>query len=110
MARIKSLVLLGDTTTVSTGAVQSPHSTPMTFTIEGETSAGAGAATVIIEANNGTGTVWATLETLSLVLGTTSTMDMGNTVFPWANVRARVSAISGTNATVRAWLACTSIY
>lgn len=71
-----------------------------------ETGTGAITATVIIQATNdqatfeGTASNWITIGTISLS-GTTSTTDGFTTIAPWKYVRAGVSAISGTGATVK---------
>jgi hypothetical protein len=70
-----------------------------TFQSTGTTSAGSGAATVLIEVSNDN-VVWLTLGTITLTLGTSATSDGFASNAPWGNVRARVSSISGTNASV----------
>lgn len=75
------------------------------FQAYGTTSAGSGAATVKIEGSNvaaPTTNDWVVLGTVTLTLGTTSTAD-GVTIYaPWRYLRANVTAISGTTATVTA--------
>lgn len=71
-----------------------------TFQAMGATTAGAGAATVIIEVSNNITWPWITLGTISLVLGTVPTTEGIAMLAGWKYVRARVSAISGTGATV----------
>src|SRR4030043_175818 len=63
---------------------------------------GAVTATVVIDASND-GTYWCStvLGTITLT-GTTSSTDGFTTTAPWKYVRARVTAISGTGATVTA--------
>ena len=74
----------------------SPYST---FQAYGTTSAGAGAATILIQGSNDK-TNWVTIGTISLTLSTSSSTDAfaNQSTFKW--VRSNVSAISGTDATV----------
>lgn len=71
-----------------------------------ETGTGAVTATVIVQASNdeatykGDASNWITIATITLS-GTTSTTDGFTTVAPWKYVRAGVTAISGTGATVK---------
>jgi hypothetical protein len=74
------------------------------FTADGTVSTSTGSASIIIEGHCGGG-VWHTIDTLALTLGVTATVDFGVTTAPWTYVRARVSAISGTNASVNVWFA-----
>ena len=69
------------------------------FQAHGRTTAGAGSATVLIQGSLD-GTHWVTLLTISLVLATTETTDGGTTDAPWKFVRASLTAIAGTGATV----------
>ena len=64
--------------------------------------ASTGSASIVIEGHCGGG-VFATIDTLSLTLGTTATVDFGSTTIPFTYVRARVASISGTDATVNVW-------
>jgi hypothetical protein len=71
-----------------------------TFQAKGTTTAGAGAATIIIEVTNDTTWPWITLGTITLTLGTAATSDGLAMLAGWKYVRARLSAISGTGAAV----------
>jgi len=110
MGKIKESTLLPATIATATGGTVRPHNRPMSFTAEGETSSGAGTATIIIEGKAESGTVWETIDTLSLTLGTTTTSDSGSTDVPWSNVRARLTTLTGTGATVRSYLNCEANY
>lgn len=85
----------------ATGAQEAfkPRGSKKVFQAYGNTSAGAGAATIVIEGSI-FGTNYVTLGTISLTLGTTVTSDGFAIDAPWPFVRARISAISGTNASV----------
>lgn len=75
---------------------------------KGTTSAGSGAATIIIEGSNvdsAVATDWITMGTITLTLGTTSAGDGFPSDAHWRYVRAHVSAISGTTATVYVYVA-----
>ena len=112
--QLSSVVLLSGATATGAGAAHVPVNTLRTFQAQGATSAGAGAATILIEVSNIAGpgpgdrpdsdTDWSTLDTLSLTLGTTATTDFGESNAAWRFVRARVTAISGTDATVSVYM------
>ena len=91
------LIHSGDATGAGTAIYKSsPYST---FQAYGTTSAGAGAATILIQGSNDK-TNWVTIGTISLTLSTSSSTDAfaNQSTFKW--VRSNVSAISGTDATV----------
>lgn len=75
-----------------------------TFSASGTTSAGAGAATVIVYGSTLGTTTWVSLGTITLTLATTITAVTNTDGFvsqaPWPYLCARVTAISGTNAAV----------
>lgn len=73
------------------------------FQAVGTTSAGAGAATVLIEVSND-GTNYNTLGTITLTLGTSSAGDGFAVSNTWEYYRAKLTAISGTNATVTVYM------
>lgn len=92
-------LLTSATTTTSSDAVE-PWHTNRTFEAYGATSAGAGAATVVIEVRNSENADWKTMATISLTLSTSTSGDGYASSAAWRYVRARISAISGTGATV----------
>lgn len=101
--------LLTGVTSTGAGGPQRPATGRTTVQARGATSAGAGAATIVIEVSNveapTADTQWITAGTITLTLGTTEVTDGFAINASWRNIRARVSAISGTNATVSAHLA-----
>lgn len=109
---MNSVQLLTDVTTTATGEKHSPRCVNRTFQGMGTTSSGSGSATIIIEATDkplpveSTNVDWTTLGTITLTLGTTQTNDGFVSFASWRWIRARVSAISGTGATVNAYLGC----
>jgi hypothetical protein len=71
-------------------------------TAQGNTSAGAGAVTVVIEASDdGVNALATPIGTISLTLGTSAVADGFQMKARWNFIRARVTAISGTGAVVR---------
>lgn len=106
-------LLTNATTTISSGYI-SPRCINRTFQAMGTTSSGSGSGVVVIEASNksapdtGTNVDWTTLGTITLTLGTTQTNDGFVSSASWRWVRARVSSISGTGATVNAHMGCGS--
>lgn len=100
--------LLSQSIATGAGEIKRPRVIKKTFQARGKTTAGAGAATIIIEAsdfdNPGTGD-WVTLGTITLTLSATNSSDGFTSDGPWKYVRARISAISGTNAAIDAVVA-----
>lgn len=98
-----STPMLTDAITTATGSTLKPITVPRTYQAYGATSAGAGAATIVIEVSDvevpGTDD-WILMGTITLTLGTTRVSDGFASTAAWRAVRARVTAISGTNATV----------
>lgn len=95
----KSAALLSAATSTSTGSAHKIGRSVRSYQCYGTTSASTGAATIKIEVSNDN-TVWAEMASVALTLGTTVTSDgfAGNVA--WLYQRARVSAISGTGASV----------
>jgi hypothetical protein len=99
-------VILADATTTATSAVFKPQTHNRSYQVYGATSSGSGSATVVIEVSsiespvNSTNVDWITMGTVTLTLGTTRTSDGFVSTAAWRNVRARVTAISGTGAAV----------
>jgi hypothetical protein len=93
----------GGTGLTATGATprifkDSPYAT---FQVTGTTTASTGSATVKIQGSNlDDANSYVDLGTITLTLGTTLTADGFATSAPWKFVRANVTAISGTGASV----------
>lgn len=70
----------------------------------GRTTSGVGAAAILIEVSNMANPTinghWILAMTINLTLGTTDTTDGQQVEAAWRHVRARVSSISGTGASV----------
>lgn len=109
---INSHQILVNATATGAGEKFSPRCVNRTFQAMGATSAATGSASIIIEASDKatpvetTNVDWTTLGTITLTLGTTQTNDGFVSSASWRWIRARVSAISGTGATVDAYLGC----
>lgn len=101
--RTTNVQLLDAQTTTGNSETHSPRGANLLFIADGTVSAATGSATIVIEGHNGGG-VFVTIDTLSLTLGTAATADAGVVNAPYEFVRARVSAISGTNASVNCWM------
>lgn len=90
---------------ITTGAgaeFKLPESGITTFQAHGTTSAGAGAATIVIQVSNDDDN-WITAGTITLTLGTSATSDGFAFAGNWGSARANVTAISGTGAAVSAF-------
>ena len=83
------------------GARQARGSTSRTFQAWGTTTAGSGAASILIQVSND-GTRWLTLGTINLTLSTSETNDGFASAADWPYVRGNVNSISGTGAAVSA--------
>jgi hypothetical protein len=106
-----SVPILSSVTTTSRGDKHKPFKTPKrSFQAYGATSAGAGSVTVEIYGSNledpdtSTESDWVLVGTITLVLSTTRVSDGFTTDAPWKFVKARVSAIAGTNAAVSCYM------
>lgn len=69
----------------------------------GSVTASTGSATITVEASND-GTNWVVLDTLSLTLGTTVTTDWFESTGMWDKMRANVTVLSGTGASVSVYM------
>lgn len=87
-------------TTPFTGSARALHRAAATFQAVGFTTAGAGTATVVVEASNDDGATWVTLGTISLILSTTPATDGFASAASWKAARGRVTALTGTGASV----------
>lgn len=90
------------TSAITTGAgtpKAPPDSRSRTYQANGTTTAGSGAATIQVQGSNN-GVNWDTIGTITLTLGTTSTSDSFTSLDRYMALRANVSAISGTGASV----------
>jgi len=96
----EAYTIINAATVATTSAEVALGSDSKTFQAMGTTTAGAGAATIIVEVTNNITWPWITLATISLTLGTTATTDGVALLAGWKYVRARLSAISGTGAAV----------
>jgi len=99
MRKISSVTILDSATTTETGASHNFWGKYFTFHATGSTSSGAGSATILIEVSNDNSN-FITMATISLTLSTSVSSDGFASQAPWRYQRARVSAISGTGASV----------
>lgn len=97
--RVVPTILLSSVIATGAGASVNHYDSRCTFQASGTTSAGAGAATIVVQVSNDN-TNWLTAGTISLTLSTTSTTDGFVLDAKWVYIRGNVTAISGTNATV----------
>lgn len=95
----RKIPLLLNVTTTATGQSTDEGADKVTFQAYGTTSSGTGAATIEVQVSNDN-TNFLTLGTITLTLGTSATSDGFSADAAWIYTRAKVTAISGTNATV----------
>lgn len=98
--KVGVLPLLDAATTTATGDQKEPWHTNRTFEAYGTTSSGSGAAAILIEVRNSEASSWHTMATISLTLASSVSGDGFASSAAWRYVRARVSSISGTGASV----------
>lgn len=104
-----SVPLQSAATTTATGGWVKCYGPAQAYQIVGNGTSGAYSMTVVIEASlDGTTALAVPIGTVSVSgTATTAASDGFTTGFaPWAWVRARVTAISGTGATVSTWMGC----
>jgi hypothetical protein len=93
--------MLSGATTVAAGAAVNGISGMKTYQAGGTTSAGAGAATIVVQGSNDDAQEnWDDIGTISLTLGTTTTSDSFWSDDRYCVLRGNVTAISGTGASV----------
>src|SRR3990167_7389421 len=95
--------LLNAATATGGGSAIEARASNMAFQAIGTTSSGAGTAAVDIEGSLD-GTNFLVLGTISLTLATTASNDGFATDAPWAHIRANVTSISGTDASVTVYM------
>lgn len=104
MIRQSSTVkLLNAATSTGAGIAHIPWGTKRTFQATGATSAGVGAATIIVQVSNDNEN-WMDMATIELTLSDTPSSDGFVTDAGWKYVRGNIDAISGTNAMVTLWI------
>ena len=99
-----SVVILDAAIATGAGRKHTPRQLKRTFQVEGNTSAGAGTATVAIEVSNtpvpavdGDWIVLATVTLLASPVAPAKESDGFTTDAPWRHVRANMTAITGTD-------------
>lgn len=97
---ISTETLLNAVTTTGAGAARALRMDgKRTFQALGATTAGAGAAAVLVQVSND-GSNWITIGTITLTLATTESSDGFASDAKWRYVRGNVQSISGTGAYV----------
>lgn len=105
-----SVKLIDAAIATGAGASHRPIGALRTFQATGQTSAGAGAATVKVQVSNveapSVDGDWLDIGTITLTLSTSKSTDGFASEAPWRHVRGNVTAISGTNAAVTLIMGC----
>lgn len=99
--------ILAGATATGAGLVYQTQGKPSTFQAYGSTSSGAGSAIIQIQVSNDSSlnaNTWLVLGTITLTLGTTITTDGFASIAPWQFIRANVTTLSGTGASVDVWM------
>lgn len=98
--KVATVEILSSATATGAGSTFEPNGQgKRTFQATGLTSAGVGATAVDIEVSND-GVKYIVMGTISLTLGTTATTDGFASDATWRYVRANITSISGTGASV----------
>lgn len=101
-AGVSSTDLLAAAIAIGVGVGVAGKRGEKTYQAYGTTTVGAGAATIEIRGRNSAGADWDLVGTLDLVLGVAATSDSFTSNDRYAEVRADVTALSGTGASVGA--------
>jgi hypothetical protein len=104
-----SVPLQSAATTTATGAWTKCYGPAQTYQVVANGTSGAYSATVVIEASNdGVTPLVNPLGTIAVSGTATTAVSDGFTTnyAPWAWIRARVTGISGTGASVSTWMGC----
>jgi len=106
-AKIQNVVMLDNVIVDGASETFEPETSKLTFHAAGETSAGAGTADIDIELSNDESATknWIVGATISLTLATTTSGDGFVSAAAWKYVRANLSNLTGTDATVRCYMA-----
>lgn len=88
-------------TTTATSADLNPYHTNRTFSAYGSVASGSGSLVVVIEVRNDEISPYMTMATISLTLGTALVADGFVSSAAWKYVRARITTLSGTGASVQ---------
>lgn len=96
---VQPVTLLNNVIATGAGAYFKPFGVKRSFQAEGETSAGAGSASIDVEVSNDC-VNFISAGTITLTLSTTTSDDGFVTDAAWVCVRGNVTAISGTDASV----------
>lgn len=99
LGRVVSRTLLNGVTATGAGTSVNHYDSRCTFQAAGTTTAGAGAATILVQVSNDN-TNWLTAGTITLTLSTTSSTDGFILDAKWVYIRGNITAISGTGASV----------
>lgn len=105
-----SVKLLDAATGTTTGSTHSPIQNERTYQVQHSTTAGAGAATVVIQVSDVDAPAvagdWIDFATFTLTLSTSLATEGVTMDAPWRHVRGKVTAISGTGASITLWMGC----
>lgn len=101
---MRTIKLINSATATGAGVKVEGVSTKKTYQASGRTSAGSGAVTVAVQGSNNGGASWDTIATFTLALTATAGVGDASDSFTsddrYAELRANVTALSGTNAQV----------
>jgi hypothetical protein len=101
--KISVYQIITNSIATDTSELVEPWSGRMTFQANGTTSAGAGTATVLVEGSLDN-TTFLLLGTLTLAFTTTAGGDGVAVDAPWSYMRMRITAITGTDATINGYV------
>ncbi len=98
---VNTSFLLRSATSQAAGDAVDGIAKTKTYQAWGKTTAGAGAATILVQGSNDEGNTWDTIGTISLTLTNTANVSDGfSSEDRYHKLRGNVSAISGTGASV----------
>ena len=103
MYELVKTTLISEKTTATAGPVMKTSGAKAVFQAVGSTASGSGSATIAIEGSLDDEN-WVNIGTITLTLSSSATSDGFSMNAPWESVRANVTAISGTGASVDAYM------
>lgn len=103
MRECVAVKILDGVSEITTGAAHSPVGGSRTFKCSGSTTVGTGSATIIVQSSSD-GSLWIDAATFDISLSTAISSSGFSVDNSWKYVRGKVTAISGTGASVTLWL------
>ena len=103
MRKTSTQALLTNATTTGAGNSFEPWGDTRTYGATGVCD-DSGTAVISIEVRNDSNAAWILMGTITITLSPTASGDGFSSIVPWKYVRARITSLSGTNATISVFM------